>query len=826
MRLLRTLFGLTLLALACGAALAAEPLPATPTAQSVSLLALEAVDQYAAPVVDAALARLEDEDREAEGLPPRFAIPYPVEIDPTTQGTWEDIAGGNRVWRLRIASPGAVSLNLGFTRFALPEAAQLIVYAADLSSGSRAYTAADNAAHGELWTPVVLADEIVVELTAPAKAADRVELTLGSVNVGYRGFGELLPPGERSGACNVDVVCPEGDDWRSEIPAIGVISTGGSTFCTGFMVNNTAENGTPYFMTANHCGINTSNAASLVVYWNFESPTCGQHGGGSLAQNQTGSFFRASYSASDFTLVELDELPNPAWEITYAGWDKSSADPSSAIAIHHPNTDEKSISFEYDPTSTTSYLSNTVPGDGTHIRITDWDLGTTEPGSSGSPLFSPNHHVVGQLHGGYASCTSQTSDWYGRFSVSWTHGLSTYLDPIASGVTTLDTFDPYATAMQVAPGTGLIASGDLGGPFSPTSLVYTVENAGDASFNFSVTDDAAWVSVTGGSGSLNPGASALVTVSLNAAANSLPLGLHSATVQFTNLSTGDGDTTRPVSLQVGVPSLQYSVNMDTNPGWATQGAWAFGDPAGSGGADHGNPDPNTGYTGTNVYGYNLSGDYTDNMPEYHLTSTAFDCSAFSATRVKFRRWLNVEQPSYDHAYLRVSADGTTWTQVWTNPGEIVDASWQYLDYDIAAVADGQSTVYLRWTMGTTDGSWLYSGWNLDDVEIWGLSGDVTAAGDGPAPARSALLANVPNPFNPSTEIRYALATAGELRLAVYDVAGRQVATLVAGRQVAGQHSIIWNGTDEAGQPVSSGVYFARLETADGTVDTSKLTLLK
>lgn len=823
MRLLSSMLGLAVLALACLPTLAPAALLATPTAQTESLAPLASVDLYRAPLVDAALARIEDEDREAEGLPPRFAIPFPVEIDPVARGNWETIAGGNRVWRLRVASPGALSLNLGFTRFALPEGAQLIVCAADLGDGTRAYTAADNAAHGELWTPVVMGDELVVELTVPVKAVDRVELTLGSVNVGYRGFGELLA-GDRSGACNVDVVCPEGDDWRSEIPAIGVISTGGSTFCTGFMVNNTAEDAKPYFMTANHCGINTGNAASLVVYWNFESPTCGQHGGGSLAENQTGSFFRASYSASDFTLVELDSDPNPAWGVTFAGWDRSSADATRAVGIHHPSTDEKSISFENDPTTTTSYLSNSVPGDGTHIRITDWDLGTTEGGSSGSPLFNQNHHVVGQLHGGYASCSSQTSDWYGRLSVSWTHGLSTYLDPLNTGAVTLDTYDPSATGMQVTPSTGLAASGDQGGPFSPTSQVYTIENAGNTAFSFQVTDDAAWVSIAGGSGSLNPGATANVTVSLNSAANGLPQGLHTATVQFANTTNHDGDTTRPVTLQIGVPSLQYSVNMDTNPGWTTQGQWAWGHPTGGNG-DHGNPDPTNGYTGTNVYGYNLAGAYTNNMPEYHLTSTAFDCSALSGTRLKFRRWLNVEQPSYDHAYLRVSANGSTWTELWTNGSEITDAGWQYLDYDISAVADGQSTVYLRWTMGTTDGSWLYSGWNIDDVEIWGLSDDVTAVGDGPAPARSALLAALPNPFNPTTEVRYALAAAGQARLAVYDVAGRCVVTLMSGHQEAGQHSARWDGRDAAGQPVSSGVYFARLETVDGT-DTSKLTLLK
>ncbi|MHC4090279.1 MAG: trypsin-like serine peptidase, partial [Planctomycetota bacterium] len=288
-------------------------------------------------------------------------------------------------------------------------------------------------------------------MTIRADLVEQLQLALTSINVGYRGFGK--GGGNRSGSCNVDVICPEGDDWRLDIPSVGVISTGGSTFCTGFMVNNTANDLTPYFMTAEHCGIHSGNAASLVVYWNYEnswcrppgSPESGQPGDGSLDQFQTGSFWRSSYDPSDVTLVELDEDPDPLWEVSYAGWDRTSNDASMAVAIHHPNTDEKRISFEYQPTTTTSYLGETIPGDGTHVRVEDWDLGTTEPGSSGSPLFNQDHRAVGQLHGGYASCTSQTSDWYGRFSVSWTGGgtpstrLSDWLDSESTGDLFTDT---------------------------------------------------------------------------------------------------------------------------------------------------------------------------------------------------------------------------------------------------------------------------------------------------------------------------------------------------------------------------------------------------
>jgi lysyl endopeptidase len=696
------------------------------------LAALEAVPVVEAPPVDRAAVALEDEEQELAGLAPRFAIPNPVSVAPQTAGLWEEIDAGTLIWRLRVRSPGAWSLNLGFDRYLMPKGGRLSIYAADVSQVVRPFTAEDNQDHGQLWTPVVLADDIVVELTLPAEALESLELELSSINVGYRGFGET--DDLRAGACNVDVICPEADPWRNEIPAVGVISTGGSTFCTGFMVNNTAQNQTPYFMTANHCGVNSGNAGSLVVYWNFYSPTCGQHGGGSLATFQTGSTFKATYSTSDFTLVQLNASPNPAWGITFAGWDRTSNDPTSAVGIHHPSTDEKSICFDYNPLATTSYLGATSPGDGTHLKV-DWDLGVTEPGSSGSPMFDQNHHVVGQLHGGYSACGSaDMRDWYGRFSRSWAGGgtnttrLSNWLDPGSTGANSVDTLNPGAVGLKVTPFSGLNSQGNAGGPFTPDNVVYTLENQNATSINYSVTKSQTWVSLSNISGTLVGHATTTVTVSINSNANSLANGVYTDTVNFINTTDHVGDTTRSVRLQVGVPQLVYSFPMNTNPGWTTQGSWAFGHPTGGGGA-YGGPDPANGYTGTNVYGYNLSGDYTNNMAETHLTSTTINCSNLSSVSLKFWRWLGVETSTYDHAYVRVSNNGSTYTTLWSNGSTLDGGPWVQDTFDISAVADNQATVYLRWTMGTTDGSWTYCGWNIDDVEIWGVQA-------GPAPTCS------------------------------------------------------------------------------------------
>ena len=85
--------------------------------------------------------------------------------------------------------------------------------------------------------------------------------------------------------------------------------------------------------------------------------------------------------------------------------------------------------------------------------------------------------------------------------------------------------------------------------------------------------------------------------------------------------------------------------------------------------------------------------------------------------------------------------------------------------------------------------------------------------------------NFPNPFNPITLIEYVLPSDGEVSLAVYDGRGRRVRTLVEGRQADGRKRVEWDGRDDSGREVASGVYFYRLETPAGTLS-RKMTLLR
>ncbi len=310
-------------------------------------------------------------------------------------------------------------------------------------------------------------------------------------------------------------------------------------------------------------------------------------------------------------------------------------------------------------------------------------------------------------------------------SVSYA-GEPTGLINVANNAFTLNITAPIAAGWRAPaawitalPNDGVNTIGDEGGPFSPSALTFTLTNLDNTPANWSASSNQAWATVSPTSGNLAMGASTTVTVTFGAAANALPGGLHTAAVTFTDLTNGRISAYNVRLLSVVQPSqtVQHYVPMNSNPGWTPTALWQFGVPLGAGSR---NPDPTSGFTGSNVYGYNLAGDYPDNMIERTLTTTAFNCSGLTKVGLTFQRWLGVEDSAFDHAKVQVSNNGTTWTDVWVHNGPaIAESEWSKQSYDISAVANGRSTVYVRWVMGTADSSVTYSGWNIDDVAILG-----------------------------------------------------------------------------------------------------------
>ena len=372
----------------------------------------------------------DNEMRSGDTKPYRFANPISVNFNMNNSGIWTELEDGSMVWRLKIESLGAFSLNIIYDIFDVPDGAEFFVYSDDKEMVLGAFTSFNHKPHGGFSTAPVKGDKIILEYNQPSNASFDGNISISTIAHDYRNvfFNEERGYGD-SGSCNNNVACSIGDAWQDEIRSVAMILTsGGSRLCTGSLINNATQDLSPYFLTANHC-LGGNN--SWIFMFNYESPQCTNQNG-PTNMTVSGSSLLASSSTSDVALLLLNETPPQDYNVHYAGWDVSGSTPSTPVGIHHPSGDIKKISFDYDNASNS----------GNYWDVDSWDDGTTEPGSSGSPLFDgETHRIIGQLYGGVASCTNFGYDTYGKTSVSWNLGLRDYLDPNNTGLSYIDGID-------------------------------------------------------------------------------------------------------------------------------------------------------------------------------------------------------------------------------------------------------------------------------------------------------------------------------------------------------------------------------------------------
>ncbi len=493
---------------------------------------------------------INDQDK---GTPYRFGFNHAVDFDLGNSGTWGLLEDGTRVWRMEIECPGAISINFEFHEYHLPLGARVFVI-----NGHGDHIGAfthENSVGGVLGVQPMRGDRIIVEYQVPAKGPIG-RLRIGQVTHGYRDvFGYARALGE-SGSCNNNVVCPEGDPWDDQIRSVAMIVVGGSGICTGTLLNNCAQNGTPYFLTARHCLPSpVTNVSTWVFRFNWQSSVCNQNLNGPTNQTVSGATHLVNNAGSDVALLQLSSAPPAGYGVYYSGWDRSGTAPTSSTCIHHPSGDIKKISFDVNAATTATY------GSATCWRIAAWEDGTTEPGSSGSGLWNQSKRIIGQLYGGEASCSNNVNDYFGKFSTSWT-SLSTYLGSCGN---TLDGWDPNAATLALdAQVTGITgASGNnCSGSISP---IVTVRNGGLTTLT---SFQLAW-SISGGAsgnipwtGSLVSGASTDVAIGTV----SLPSGYltFTATVSAPNGSTDQNlaNNTSTSNITYGPNSLTLQLNLD------------------------------------------------------------------------------------------------------------------------------------------------------------------------------------------------------------------------------------------------------------------------
>lgn len=373
-------------------------------------------------------------------IPWRFGHIIPVSLTMDNAGTWHLLPNGNKIWRLKISCKKALSINLNFGYFKIPDGASFYVYSENKTEILGAFTSLNHNPDYQFATAPLEITDLILEYNEPAKAAFPGTIQVADIVYGYRSLRKKAKGYLDSGPCNVNVMC-DSVAWHNEMRSVVMLLTAGnSRYCSGALVNNTQNDGKPYILTAQHCGTSTNH----IVMFGYCSANCSNTQDGPTNKTLQGCIIRASYGPSDFRLLEMLNTPPLNWNVFYAGWNNTNISPKASTGIHHPNGDVMKIAHDYDSAYSTGYYSQ----GNNHWMVADWNTGTTEGGSSGSPLFNQLHQIVGQLHGGNAACGNDEMDYYGKFSFSWDTDSDTakqlkhWLDPGNTGKKEMEGFDP------------------------------------------------------------------------------------------------------------------------------------------------------------------------------------------------------------------------------------------------------------------------------------------------------------------------------------------------------------------------------------------------
>ncbi|MCB0471593.1 MAG: T9SS type A sorting domain-containing protein, partial [Flavobacteriaceae bacterium] len=448
---------------------------------SWGLITKSEINEIRLPPIDINKIKVEDQFHDTiKSEPYRIGVLQKVNLDINSSGVWTNLSNGDRIWRILFYSKDAVNLGVIFKKFYLPKGATIYMYNADKTDILGAYTDSENNSKEVLTTWFVKGDKIWIEYFEPKEVEGQGRFIISSVIHNYRlgkeyqqgYFNNLEKSLNGSGDCHYDVNCPMWNDFENQKEivkkAVGfmLIPDEPSELiysCSGALVNNTAEDKTPFFLSANHCynvksGVPDPSLISIRFNWISPNPVCAEASNSTDAninQVMSGTTFRAKSPISDFLLLEINNPIPSNWDITYSGWDRSDNIPAFEVGIHHPKGDIMKISRDNDPAIKGQFTVNNETLNAWELVGLDggtptpeqflkggWEIGSTEVGSSGSPLFDQNGRIIGQLYGGWTNCNGTVNnngaDLYGRFAISWNNGLKTWLDPLNTNPATLN----------------------------------------------------------------------------------------------------------------------------------------------------------------------------------------------------------------------------------------------------------------------------------------------------------------------------------------------------------------------------------------------------
>jgi hypothetical protein len=351
------------------------------------------------------------------------------------------------IYRLKIKSPTAQGLHVVFKHFELMGDEQMFIYSpTDRNRILGAYTANSNKPDFSFISNIIYGNELIIEINKHHQEVDTIKgkLIIEKFLYVHKNRSRF----ELSLSCHNDVICsPWYNEWCNEIRSV-VKFLGFSTdsengfLCSGAVVNTLGPNFEPVILTAQHCVENADRPENWVVWFNFQSNSCGPTNNGNDLMTISGVDVIASdkgVGCPDIALLRCRDGIPLQYNVFHSGWSRLNlTTPQDGVGIHHPRGDLKKISF--------GEIKN--PAFRTCYRV-DWSDGTTEQGSSGSPLFGTSHLITAALsHGPDPSCDDLGQDWYSRIEKSW-NDLQPHLAPDNDEVFALVGNDPISACQDV-----------------------------------------------------------------------------------------------------------------------------------------------------------------------------------------------------------------------------------------------------------------------------------------------------------------------------------------------------------------------------------------
>ncbi len=666
---------------------------------------------------------------ETKDKPWQFGKNISVDIDFKKTALAEKLSKGT-LYRLIIVSENALTLNFRFKKYNVPDGALLYLYNQEKTSVLGGFTSANNQQNGIFATSLLKGDKIIFEYYEPDDAAFSGKLVINRVTHGFRGILDISKSFGNSGDCNMNVACDDGT-YADEIRSVCMLVTGGSGFCSASLINNTKEDGKPYILTANHC---YEDPSDMVFWFNWQSSTCANPSISPSHNDLSGAVLRARDYESDFCLFELNDIPPYTYNVYYAGWNNEDIPSATSVCIHHPSADIKKISYDDDAPVSDYYLGNSSDAE-SHWKVV-WNRNTTtEGGSSGSPLFNQNGRIIGQLHGGYASCSAlDEPDWFGKFSWSWNKGtspetrLKDWLDPLNLNITSFEGYDPNIPLADNDAQTLQIITPEIYS-FGQNSFIpfFKIRNRGNQTLTSAVVSyriDNSGVKTKQWTGNL--GTEEIADIYFDEI--TLSFAKHTLKV-WTELPNGVQDEypyNDTLQRTFYVYETIFKDNFENGNTWELTGEFQIGRPQGLGG-EKGNPDPANAFSGTQILGTDLSGlgqhpgDYENNIgyDKEFAVSPMIDCRNYENIFLSFQRQLGVDKYKFDKVSVDIKADTDDWQTIWRNSNTVIsDTSWTKQSFNIASYAD-RKKILIRFSMGPTDHADQYCGWNIDDFMIAG-----------------------------------------------------------------------------------------------------------